>query len=219
MRSKELPKISQKNKDLVNGFIREQIERPHHYKSPSELNCLFILFLCSNQDKLIPPQFHDSSSPKGFQVTDKQIMVDSTEMRKSDYLLNKMVHGANQISTGIHYWKLAIEKVGRYVRLGIMSVSGDEEYSLILCQGRRVKSKSGEGVKGDKDPYFKRVRDGQMIEIKLNLNIKTLHYKFNNIGVFETAFAEIGANTYRLMAYVTSDNDVDWRLLEYSMSY
>ena len=76
-----------------------------------------------------------------------------------------------------------------------------------------------EGVRGDNDPYFKRVTDGQMIEMKLNLNTKKLYYKFNNMGLFEAAFGEIGANTYRLMVHVSSDNDVNWRLLEYSMSY
>jgi len=218
MLPKKLPKISQKNKDLVNGFIREHIERPYNYKSASELNYLFILFLCANQDKLIPPQLHGGSFSKGFQVTNDQIMVDSTEMKKYDYFMNKTIYGTNQISTGIHYWRFAIDKVGLYVRLGIISVSGDDEYSLILCQGRRLMS-TREGVRGDNDPYFKRVTDGQMIEMKLNLNTKKLYYKFNNMGLFEAAFGEIGANTYRLMVHVSSDNDVNWRLLEYSMSY
>ena len=214
MRPNKLPKIFQRNKDLVNGWMKEEIERPHNYRSISAINCLCISFLCTNQDKFIAPKCHKFASK--FEVTDTQISVD-----RFDYLLHSKVYGSNEMSNGIHYWKFYIGDVGYLSRLGIESLSGDEEYSLILSKGNWCGRKNHNAIwiDEDEDSYFSPVRDGQIIEMRLDLDAKKISYRIVNETIFRKAFTTIRSNTYRLMAYVTTFEDLNWTLLEYKMIF
>ena len=112
MSLKALKQISQRNKDLVFGYCRENENQHNHPVYP-----LAVMSLCSLYTNAVYEQFQENNKldKAVIEIKPDEIIGQARE-DDCDFI---RVEGINQADTGIHIWNIRINKVGKNNSIGV----------------------------------------------------------------------------------------------------
>ena len=216
--------IPQRNLDLVMGYCRNK-ENEYNLICPMivKYNCL--IYLNQNAENLC----ENSAWLIGFTRWKCQLQCDTFRLiqRLKNKLCDYRICGTNIVKQGTqHTWKFKICKAAsrlnqigikyppysqNYVEYSLIS-QNDMEYSSISKSTRFISIKST-----DLKSVEYKIKDGDIIEMKLDCQDWKLSFRINEWLCIEIAIAK--EREYRLKIRVISNDDLCYKILSYQMTY
>ena len=222
-KASKLKQITQQNKDLAFGYLREK-ESENRSNYPQLIKYLALIY-SNAQD-----QFDPNATHKSLEVHGNCVMSKTRGNAFNAYL-------KNIVSDGIHIWKFKChgDRLDDYACIGIVMArydQGNVEANVTqsidnfkgdgTCTGYQI-SMDGNKTNPENtdiwsyDPEFEpRIQDGDIVEMRLDLNKLMLTFKVND--KIKVEIADIENISYRAAISVFK-NDTGFTLLSYQDIY
>ena len=224
LKPSKLNQISQRNKDLAFGYLREN-EHKHKINYCQLIKYLVLIY--SNQYD----QFDPNASNKELEITenDKRIIQDRDEQ-----LVNCLSYLKNVVSEGIHIWKFRYHVSGHFKegQIGVWKTkSGDpvlEECHIDntikddkTCTGYAISMEGNKTHPQDLECWseeeFKPIaKSGDIIQMRLDLNKNSMTFKLNDKMIVQ--FLDIEHTSYRAVI-LTVDKGEGFEIISYQDIY
>ena len=226
--NKWLSKVSQRNKDLIMGYFRNQ-EKILLLLShcPEAIKYLCLMYVIVKKDEFVNPKSSDESGDKS------RVNIESYEVQiKSGAPESFGIWGENACSKkGIHTWTFKIGKwANAYNKIGISDASNEswnDGYSLMvtpLLEWQNIDDDNDDTYdEYEKKPQIEHeMKNDDIMKMELNCYDWTLSFEFINDDLKQEEYIKrenIVPKEYRLKIYLATECEVCYQLLDYQMTY
>ena len=198
MSLKALKQISQRNKDLVFGYCRENENQHNHRVYP-----LAVMSLCSLYTNAVDEQFQENNKLDKAVIEIKPYEIIGRAAEDSAFT---NVYGINQAEKGIHIWNIRINKVGESNAIGVVSEEEIEHAFNLndgLFSGLQSYYMKSMDVECDDEAEAQLTLDCHNWTLMLDVNEKKYQLKLKE-------------GKYRFRIFIFTYKDCSFKLLKYS---